>query len=90
VPFIELKSDLLIRMMSKITLILFEFILISFIVQSKNAKVTQTCETVACLEETFNSKIEGLGKQFSGNFVAIHQLLTIEFCLTSIFYFIIN
>ncbi len=75
--FIELKSRsyLLIRMMSKITLILFEFILISFIVQSNNANVTQTCETVACLEERFNSKIEDLVKQFSGNFVAIHQFV---------------
>ncbi len=68
-PFIELKSDLLIRMMSKITLILFEFILISFIFQSNNAKETQTCDSIACLEETFNSKIEDLVKQFSGNFV---------------------
>ncbi len=78
--FIEQKSrsHLFIRMMSKITLILFEFILISFIFQSNNANVTQTCETVACLQESFNSqlqtfvkaynlKIEDLEKQISGN-----------------------
>jgi hypothetical protein len=68
--------------MSKITLILFEFILISFIVQSNNANVTQTCETVACVEESFNFqlqtyvkvynlKIEVLEKQISGNLMNV-------------------
>ncbi len=81
-------------MMSKITLILFEFVLISLTLQSNNANVTKTCETFACLEESLNFqfenyvkvcnlKIEDLEKQFSGNFVAIHHILiTIEICLT--------
>ncbi len=79
--------------MSKIFLVLFQFILISFIFQSFNANVTQTCETFACLEESFNFqletyvnvynlKIEDLEKRFSGNFVVIHQLLTIEIRFT--------
>ncbi len=81
-------------MMSKINLILFEFVLISFIPQSNNANVTQTCETVTYLKESFNYQlktfvrmynleIEVLEKQFSCNFFAFHQsLLTIEICLT--------
>jgi predicted outer membrane protein len=69
-------------MMRKITLILFELILNSFIVQSNNANVTQTCETVARLQESFNSqlqtfvkaynlKIEDLEKQISGNLMNV-------------------
>jgi len=75
-------------MMSKITLILFEFILIAFIVQSNNANVTQTCETVASVEERFNFqlqtyvkvynlKIEDLEKQISGNLMNVK---TWNFC----------
>jgi hypothetical protein len=68
--------------MWKITLILFELILNSFIVESNNANVTQTCETVARLKKSFNSqlqtfvkaynlKIEDLEKQISGNLMNV-------------------
>jgi hypothetical protein len=48
--------------MHKITLILFEFVLFSLIFQlndaNKTHKIRHTCETVACLWEEFNNKLE--------------------------------
>jgi hypothetical protein len=37
--------------------------------------VTKACETIACLEESFNSKIKDLEKKFSGNFVSVNQFV---------------
>ncbi len=45
-------------MMRKITSILFELVLISFIFQLNNANQRQTCETCSCLREEFNFQIE--------------------------------
>jgi hypothetical protein len=45
-------------MMRKITIILFELLLIYFIIQLNETNQTQTCETCSCLREEFNFQIE--------------------------------
>jgi hypothetical protein len=57
-------------MMQNIILILFKFVLISFILQLSYANQTQSCETVACLREEFNNKLE--------NFVIHHILCSLN------------
>jgi hypothetical protein len=44
-------SDLFFKMKHKLTLFLFQFLLILVISQLNEANLTETCETVACLRE---------------------------------------